>query len=158
MTTKWRHIGERAWRTEPIAVNPGQSFEVLTDYVDVTNLTGTTTPLDPSKDIDEYGKFVDDFWFSSGVKGGPLTDRDFRIMELGLAGEVGEVMELLKKNVRDGNLDPNQLKKELGDVAYYWARICSAHGFKPSEVLEGNRTKLAGRLQRDTLRGSGNDR
>jgi NTP pyrophosphatase (non-canonical NTP hydrolase) len=121
-------------------------------------MTQELTNESQSTDIDEYGKFVDSFWFSSGVKGGPLTERDFRIMELGLAGEVGEVMELLKKHVRDGHMDRKQLKKELGDVAYYWARICSAHGFKPSEVLGENRSKLNGRLERNTLRGSGNDR
>lgn len=79
-------------------------------------------------------------------------------MELCLAGEVGKVMELLKKSVRDRVLNKTQLKKELGDVAYYWARICSAYGFKPSEVPQTNYEKLQGRLERNTLHGSGNDR
>lgn len=106
-------------------------------------------------DIDAYGDFVDEMWFPS--KGG-LTERDFRIMELGLPGEVGEVLELLKKNVRDGNLDRANLKKELGDVIYYWARICTAYGFKPSEVILANVEKIEGRHNRGTLKGSGNDR
>lgn len=106
-------------------------------------------------DIDSYGKFVDEKWFPS--KDG-LTERDFRIMELGLPGEVGEVLELLKKNVRDGVLDKANLKKELGDVIYYWTRICTAYGFVPSEVIAANIEKLEGRHQRGTLKGSGNDR
>lgn len=108
--------------------------------------------------INDYGKFVDDFWFSSGVKGGPLTERDFRIMECGLPGEVGEVLELIKKEVRDGTVNREGLKKELGDVAYYWARICSAYGFTPEEVLQCNMDKLLARREAGTLRGSGNDR
>lgn len=110
--------------------------------------------------IDDYGRFVDSSWFGAmqddGTKG--LTERDFRVMELGLAGEVGEVMELLKKYVRDGNLDKNLLKKELGDVAFYWARICSAHGFSPSDVLQTNKSKLEDRRARGVQRGSGNER
>lgn len=106
-------------------------------------------------DIDAYGEFVDAMWFPSE---GGLTERDFRIMELGLPGEVGEVLELLKKNVRDGGLDKVNLKKELGDVVYYWARICTAYGFKPSEVILANVEKIEGRHNRGTLKGSGNDR
>jgi NTP pyrophosphatase (non-canonical NTP hydrolase) len=111
------------------------------------------------KDVDKYGLFVDSVWFSSKSKTKKLTARDHSIMNLGLPGEVGEVLELLKKNIRDGGkLDKEALKKELGDVAYYWARICSAHGFKPSEVLKANKAKLQGRVKRQTLRGSGNNR
>ncbi len=112
------------------------------------------------RDIDEYSKFVDAMWFGAIEDEGivELTERDFRVMELGLPGEVDEVLELLKKKVRDGHLNTELLKKELGDVAYYWARICSAYGFKPSEVLQANHDKIAGRLIRDTRRGSGDER
>jgi NTP pyrophosphatase (non-canonical NTP hydrolase) len=110
------------------------------------------------KDIDQYSQFVDDMWFSTGDTKGVLNERDFRIMETGLPGEVGEVMEIIKKEVRDGTINREGLKKELGDVAYYWARICTAYGFKPSEVLQGNYDKLQSRSVNGTLRGSGNDR
>lgn len=112
------------------------------------------------RDIDEYGQFVQDMWFSAKEDEGKteLTDRDLRIMELGLPGEVGEVLELLKKNVRDNHLDRNLLRKELGDVAYYWARICTAYGFQPSEVLQTNYDKLIDRKARNMQRGSGDER
>lgn len=102
----------------------------------------------------EYAQFVDNVWMSDGE----LALRDHFIMTAGLAGETGEVQELLKKWVRDGNLDKNQLKKELGDVLYYLVRIATAHGIDPQEVMSFNVTKLADRWSRGVLRGSGNDR
>lgn len=110
--------------------------------------------------IDEYGRFVDSAWFGAKEDEGKteLSERDFRVMELGLPGEVGEVLELLKRNVRDGVLPRELLKKELGDVVYYWARICSAYGFKPSEVLQANIDKINDRTARNVRRGSGDER
>lgn len=110
------------------------------------------------KNIDEYGQFVDEFWMSSGNDNSVLTERDFRIMETGLPGEVGELMELIKKEVRDGTVNRPAMKKELGDIAYYWARICSAYGFTLSDVLQTNFDKLHTRRANGTMKGSGNDR
>jgi NTP pyrophosphatase (non-canonical NTP hydrolase) len=110
----------------------------------------------PISDIDEFGRFTESIWF--GGKDGELDIRQISIMALGLTGETGEVAELLKKLLRDGKLDLEHLRKELGDVAYYWARICLAFGFKPSEVLGVNRAKLLDRLERGVLSGSGDNR
>lgn len=110
------------------------------------------------QNIDEYGAWTERMWLGSGQATEGLTDRDYAIMSLGLPGEVGEVMELLKKQVRDGHLDRENLKKELGDVAYYWARLCLAHGLRPSEVLACNVEKIESRRARGVLRGSGDNR
>ena len=79
-------------------------------------------------------------------------------MTMGLAGEVGEVTEHIKKYYRDGVLDMSALKKELGDVAFYWARLCMYFGKKPSEILAKNVDKLEGRVARGTTRGNGDNR
>lgn len=109
--------------------------------------------------IDQYGDYTVNNWFSSTNM---ASDRDPRrslfIMSLGLAGETGEVMEKIKKYVRDGTLDKEALMKELGDVAFYWARICREFGFKPSDVLEMNITKLDDRRKRGVQQGSGDNR
>jgi NTP pyrophosphatase (non-canonical NTP hydrolase) len=68
------------------------------------------------------------------------------------------VQEKIKKFVRDGNLDIENLKKELGDVAFYWARICRHFDLYPSEVLQANIEKLVSRKERGTQRGSGDNR
>jgi NTP pyrophosphatase (non-canonical NTP hydrolase) len=113
--------------------------------------------LEPVNDIDEFAKFTVGMWFS-GTPGKPTKERDLPIMSLGLAGEVGEALEHIKKFIRDGNLDLGALEAELGDVAYYWARICSYFGFAPSRVLAGNIAKLESRRERGVLRGDGDDR
>ncbi len=82
---------------------------------------------------------------------------------IGLAGEAGETLEKLKKILRDseGYISPEtteQIKKELGDVLWYFATLCSELGLSLDEVAEGNIEKLSRRLQQGTLQGSGDDR
>lgn len=65
---------------------------------------------------------------------------------LGLAGEVGETLDLLKKHLGHGQpLDFEKLKKEFGDVRWYGAALEDSFGFKSSEVAEANVTKLRAR-------------
>lgn len=82
---------------------------------------------------------------------------------LGLCGESGEVAEKVKKLIRDkgGVLDGETrlaLKKELGDVLWYHARLCSELGFTMESVAEANIEKLRSRAARGTLQGSGDNR
>jgi len=109
--------------------------------------------IKPSNNLDEYAVWAREMWFSD-----KLEERDITIMSLGLPGEVGEVIELLKKRVRDEVLDVNNLKKELGDVLYYWAMLCTAFDLVPSDVIKANQEKLTSRHKRGVLHGSGNDR
>jgi len=82
---------------------------------------------------------------------------------LGLNGEAGEVAEKVKKIIRDkgGVLDEEDrqaLKKELGDVLWYVAAMCSETGLRMGEVAELNISKLRDRQTRDRLHGSGDER
>jgi NTP pyrophosphatase (non-canonical NTP hydrolase) len=43
---------------------------------------------------------------------------------LGLAGEVGEVIEIIKKAIRDRNLNKTDLELELGDILAYLSLLC----------------------------------
>lgn len=65
---------------------------------------------------------------------------------LGLAGEAGEVVEHIKKLLRDGTWHPEKVAEELGDVAYFWACLCLAAGRQPSEVLAASAAKIDARL------------
>ena len=77
---------------------------------------------------------------------------------LGLAGETGEVCEKIKKEFRDGELDEEGLKLELGDVLWYLARVATEYGFSLGDVAMANVEKLEGRRERGTLQGSGDKR
>lgn len=62
---------------------------------------------------------------------------------LGLAGEAGEVIEIVKKGIfHEKGIDKTHIKKELGDVLWYVALICDACRFNLDDVLEENISKL----------------
>ena len=79
---------------------------------------------------------------------------------LGLAGETGEVVELIKKALRDnaGKVDKANLKKELGDVLWYLGAIATQHDLSLGDIASANLQKLADRKERGTIRGKGNSR
>lgn len=82
---------------------------------------------------------------------------------LGLAGEVGEVLEKIKKLYRDkkGRVDKefkDALKKELGDVLWYVADIASNYELEMNDIGHGNIAKLEDRVRRGTIFGSGDNR
>lgn len=61
---------------------------------------------------------------------------------LGL-GEAGEVQGDIKKAVGQGHpLDPNRVKKELGDLLWYITRIASLMGYSLEDVAIANIRKL----------------
>ena len=65
---------------------------------------------------------------------------------MGLAGEAGEAVDLLKKHVYHGHpLDPLVVEKELGDVLWYVAALCVELDLSLSEVMEANVAKLRAR-------------
>lgn len=82
---------------------------------------------------------------------------------LGLSGEAGEVSEIVKKSLRDsgGKLsveDRTRLKKELGDVLWYLARLAADLGIALEDVASHNLDKLLDRKARGVIHGSGDNR
>lgn len=117
-----------------------------------------STASDFSHEINDFAAFTERMWFSSSAPGVVTQERDLPIMSLGLAGETGEVVEHIKKLIRDGHIDVDELKKELGDVIYYWARICRYFKLWPTDVIRANVEKLESRRARGKLRGDGDNR
>lgn len=66
---------------------------------------------------------------------------------LGLGGEAGEALEVIKKSYRIDAppINVEALALELGDVLWYLAAVAKAYGLKLSTVAEMNITKLEGR-------------
>ena len=68
---------------------------------------------------------------------------------IGLASEGGEFNEIVKKIFFQGKpLNEDNIyhmKRELGDIAWYWTNACNALGLDPNEVLAENVSKLEAR-------------
>lgn len=66
---------------------------------------------------------------------------------LGLAGEAGEVVDLIKKHLYQGHeLDKDHLQEELGDVLFYWTWLAVlVFGFDRAEIMIRNADKLKAR-------------
>ena len=68
---------------------------------------------------------------------------------IGLAAETGEFAELPKKIVFQGKpCDEDtifHMKRELGDIMWYWVNACRALGLDPNDVIEENVNKLKSR-------------
>lgn len=68
---------------------------------------------------------------------------------MGLSSEGGEFAEIVKKALFQGKpLDADtqyHLKRELGDIIWYWINSCRALGLDPNEVIKENVFKLESR-------------
>lgn len=73
---------------------------------------------------------------------GVPEDRVLLELGLGFASEIGEVAGVLTRWLRDGEWQPDRLADELGDVAYYWARLCALTGVAPSMLLARSRAHV----------------
>ena len=61
----------------------------------------------------------------------------------GLVGEVGEVVDLLKKFFFHGHeVDSGRLKSELGDILWYVSAVASLFNLDLQEIAQGNIEKL----------------
>ncbi len=94
---------------------------------------------------------------------GKESGSEYLYSALGLNGEAGEIADKMKKlfRDRDGIVDEGfkeDIKKELGDVLWYVARIADDFGLTLEEVAKGNYEKLSSRKERGTLHGDGDNR
>ena len=76
-----------------------------------------------------------------------LTKEDVLVNSLmGLCGESGDAIDLLKKHLFQGHdLDRAKLIKELGDVAWYLAEAATGLGVSLESICQGNLDKLHAR-------------
>ena len=69
-------------------------------------------------------------------------------LALGLAGEVGEVCNLIKKQERDGADHTERIKEELGDCLWYLSQLCAKYS-SLEEVAAQNLEKLEERYDEE---------
>ena len=119
--------------------------------------------------INDYAKFVDTTTSEASRKTNVLANRvlnlrgnfsslndevteDVQVARLltaviGMMAESGEFAEVVKKKVfqADSQFSDQEvfhMKRELGDVLWYWCQGCMALGFTPEEVMQENIKKL----------------
>jgi NTP pyrophosphatase (non-canonical NTP hydrolase) len=89
-------------------------------------------------------------------------DVEMEYLMIGLANEVGEVLGKYKKHLRGDTMVVQDFRDalidELGDVMWYFARICDTLDVKMYEVMERNISKLISRKIRGQIKGEGDNR
>jgi len=104
-----------------------------------------------SMELDEYQKRAESF---------AVYPKQYSTIypSLGLVGEAGEVAEKVKKWLRDGYIEKEEVAKELGDVLWYLAVLSRDLGYPLSDIARMNLDKLSSRKKRGKLKGSGDNR
>ena len=128
-------------------------FSTYTDFV-------TKVTSDPSIELDALKESFDQIEKKSGIKTPRLLTA-----ALGLGSETGEFVEIVKKMFLQGKPPSDEnifhMKRELGDIMWYWVTACAALGLDPYEVISENQEKLAARygekfeVQRSEVRKEG---
>ena len=128
-------------------------FTTYTDFV-------TKVTSNPSIELDALKESFDEIEKKSGIKTPRLLTA-----ALGLGSETGEFVEIVKKMFLQGKPPSDEnifhMKRELGDIMWYWVTACAALGLDPYEVISENQEKLAARygekfeVQRSEVRKEG---
>ena len=112
-------------------------FSTYSDFV-------TKVTSEPSIDLDALKRSFDNIEESSSIKMPRLLTA-----ALGLGSETGEFVEIVKKMVLQGKPASEDnifhMKRELGDIMWYWTTACASLGLDPYEVINENQKKLEAR-------------
>ena len=99
---------------------------------------------EPSLDLDALKKTMQDIEDKS-----PIESARLMTAALGLGSETGEFVEIVKKMFLQGKPPTEDnifhMKRELGDIMWYWVTACAALDLDPYEVINENQEKLAAR-------------
>ena len=99
---------------------------------------------EPSMDLDALKRSFDDIQSNSNIKTARLLTA-----ALGLGSETGEFVEIVKKMILQGKPPSDEnifhMKRELGDIMWYWTTACASLDLDPFEVINENQKKLEAR-------------
>ena len=107
----------------------------------------------PSKDLATFMSRLDEldgnFDSETNTHGPDVNVPLLLTAALGLAAETGEFCEIPKKIYFQGKplTEDNvfHMKRELGDIMWYWINACRSLGLDPNEVIEENVNKIKSR-------------
>ena len=114
-------------------LDPKEFFDTYCDFV-------TKVTSDPSLDIEALKNSLESIQNNSDIDVPRL---------MGLSSEGGEFVEIIKKMFLQGKpADKDNIfhmKRELGDIMWYWVTACMALKLDPVEVILENQKKLEAR-------------
>ena len=114
--------------------------EFLNSYGDFVTKVTSDPSLDQSS-LDARMKEIDS---SSSIESARLLTA-----ALGLGSETGEFVEIVKKMFLQGKPASEDnifhMKRELGDIMWYWVTACASLNLDPYEVISENQKKLEAR-------------
>ena len=106
----------------------------------------------PSNDLTTFMNRCDELdgnYIGNGLHGPDINVPLLLTAALGLAAETGEFCEIPKKMYFQGKpLNEENvfhMKRELGDIMWYWINMCRALSLDPNEVIDENVRKLESR-------------
>ena len=112
-------------------------FSTYTDFV-------TKVTSEPSLDLKALKKSLEEIEDKS-----PIESARLLTAALGLGSESGEFVEIVKKMFLQGKPPSKDnifhMKRELGDIMWYWVTACAALKLDPFEVISENQEKLEAR-------------
>jgi len=112
-------------------------FETYCDFV-------TKVTSDPSLEINSLKESMDNIQVNFNIDIPRLLTG-----ALGLSSESGEFTEIVKKILLQGKPSDEEsifhMKRELGDIMWYWVTACMALKLNPTEVISENQKKLEAR-------------
>jgi len=93
----------------------------------------------------------------------PDQGKNWQYPALGLSGEVGELLNKLKKIIRDSmKTDSKEFREdiemEMGDILWYVSNLADEFQLSLDEIAQKNIEKLSSRFERGKLHGSGDQR
>tara|TARA_B100001094_G_scaffold65503_2_gene61603 strand:+ start:12759 stop:13118 length:360 start_codon:yes stop_codon:yes gene_type:complete len=94
--------------------------------------------------VENFQKTINKFYPTNREERAKRAETYEDIIEaaMGLSGEAGEVLEIIKKRVYYGKPYSLNLADELGDTLHYLARMCELNGLTLEQVAERNLQKL----------------
>lgn len=130
---------DRVWQVELI--------HTLYEFVELAKI------IDRAKKAASYGRNIDEYPENySSVSRGDIPYDVFHGV-LGIAGEAGEIVDLLLQGCVEGTLNVEKMKEEQGDNLWYHAILADGLGTGLAEIAGGNRDKLAKRWEKALAEG-----
>lgn len=105
--------------------------------------------------LDDYTIFVRECAVYPEARSGSISELMY--LGLGLAGEVGETIEVIKKVYRDNPMGWTDARREkiileLGDAMWYMTRLIDSLGLDYADIIGNNVAKLTQRMVDGTVK------